>query len=121
MRLFLVAAVGFLVVLAITYIHLRIANPRFVLRKKFRQEGRTTCLSDILALDGLERGTILICRSVRLYFWVPETLNECANLPANAVLLDGESESSIGRLSRDTDNQLNIIEMEEVAECIDSS
>lgn len=120
MQLFLLVAGGFALVIGIAYIHFRLANPRLALQKRFRQEGRTTCLAEILESNGNGRGTILICRSVGLFFWVPETLSECAILPGNALLLDGESEFNIDRTSGYTNTDLNVLEMNEVAECINS-
>jgi len=106
--------------IGIAYIHFRLANPRLALQKRFRHEGRTTCLSDILGSNGNGRGTILIFRSVRLLFWVPEILSECSELPGNALLLDGESEFNIDQTRTYTYTDLKVLEINEVAECVDN-
>ncbi len=120
MQLFLVVAGGLVLAIGIAYIHFRLANPRLALQKRFRQEGRTTCLSDILGSNGNGRGTVLIFRSVGLLFWVPEVLHECSALPENALLLDGESEFNFAQTSSNTNTDLIVLEINEIAECVDN-
>lgn len=120
MGIFLIAAIGILAITVIAYVHFTLANPRVVLRDKFRKLGRTTSVSGILALDEAERGTVLWCRNVRLHFWVPERLMACARLPENALLLEGVGPTMIDEFINRPENRVTIVEMEDVAECIDS-
>jgi hypothetical protein len=51
---------------------------------------------------------------------VPEILSECSELPGNALLLDGESEFNIDQTRSYTYTDLKVLEINEVAECVDN-